>query len=157
MPGGMKPLAGLVAVLLIVAACATPSPTPSPTSTPTVSPTRGLAPTPAPSPQVSCGDFPSGDCQAAAAAALTVAGSHGTAIRIELGLGIYCPSGPAFERTTCPAGVAPPAIGGVWIGHALVTFAGSSGQGFVNVAKEGETIRGMLTGLATPPPSSSPS
>ena len=162
--GGMKPLVGLIATLLIVAACATPSPTPSPSSTANVSPTVVPTPTPDPSSQVSCGDFPTGDCEAAIAAVLMlneellVAGSHRTAIRIELGRGIYCPLGPAFETTTCPAGAMPPAIGGVWIGHALVTYAGTSFQGFVDVAKDGQTIRGTITGVATPPPpTSSPS
>ena len=146
-----RPLA-LVAALLLFSACATPAPTPSPTPIPTLTPTA-TAPTPLPSPAISCGDLAAADCAAASTAVLTLTASKGTAIRVELGGGVFCRN-PAllFADTTCPAGAGPPAGGGRWIGHALVTFAGSAAQAYVNVAKNGQAFSGALIAVATPPP-----
>jgi hypothetical protein len=142
----MGPVAALLAGLLAVSACAMPVPTPGPTST--------LQPTQIPSPTVSCGDLAVTDCPAAAAAALTSAASrNGTPIRVDLGRGVWCPTpGLLFADTMCPGGSLPPPEGGQWIGHALVTFAGSPAQGYINIAKNGQTVRGEFITLATPPP-----
>jgi hypothetical protein len=57
-----------------------------------------------------------------------------------------------FADSTCPAGSLPPPEGGAWIGHALVTFAGSPAQAYINIAKNGSAVRGAFIDVATPPP-----
>jgi hypothetical protein len=103
---------------------------------------------------VACGDLAAVDCPAAASAVLVLAsGRNGLATQGDLGRGVWCPtSGLLFANTICPGGAMPPPKGGQWIGHALVTFAGSPAQAYVNVAKNGQAIRGMFIALATPPP-----
>jgi hypothetical protein len=39
----------------------------------------------------------------------------------------------------------------------LIFFAGSSEQGYVNIAKSGQTVGAHLIAIATPQPSASPS
>jgi len=46
----------------------------------------------------------------------------------------------------------PPPEGGQWIGHALITFVGSAQQAYINITQQGQTFRGDLIALATPPP-----
>ena len=105
----MKSPLALVAALLLFSACATPTPTPSPTATPAPSPTATPAPTPPPSPAISCGGLAAADCSAASAAVLTLTASMGTAIRVELGSGEFCPTpGLLFADTSCPGGAFPP-------------------------------------------------
>lgn len=115
----------------------------------TTSPTA----TPPPSPAVVCGDLSPKDCRAGASAALSAAqGRGGSPIRVELGRGVWCPTpGLLFVDTTCPGGGLPPAGGGQWIGHALITFGGSQAQAYINLAKNGEAITGAFVALATPP------
>ncbi len=103
---------------------------------------------------VSCGDLAAADCPAAIAAALTVAaGRNGAVVQVDLGRGVWCPTpGLLFANTTCPGGSLPPPEGGQWIGHALVTFSGSVAQAYINIAKNGQAVRGEFIALATPPP-----
>jgi len=109
---------------------------------------------------VTCGDLAPADCAFAANAALqaviglhALAGTRGVPIRVDLGRGVFCPTpGLLFENTTCPAGGMPPPEGGQWIGHALVTFAGSAAQGYLNIAKNGSSFYAALIAVATPPP-----
>lgn len=110
---------------------------------------------PRPSPVLLCGDLAAGDCEAAlsAASSVALASNNGVVVRIELGRGVWCPTpGLLFAGTSCPAGGLPPPGGGHWIGHALVTFADSATQAYINIAKNGQAIRGELIALATPPP-----
>ena len=93
-------------------------------------------------------------CSAATTAVLlAVAGKNGTVLSIELDRGVFCPTpGLLFAGTTCPGGSLPPPEGGQWIGSALVTFAGSPAQAYLNVARDGGTYRGDLIALTTAPP-----
>jgi len=145
---------------LAVAACG-PTPIPSPTVVsplPSASPSKPTQPpTPAASPVVACGDMASADCQQAVQTVLatiaTQAKTHGSVTRVDLGRGVFCPTpGLLFENTTCPAGSLPPPQGGQWIGHALVSFAGTPEQGYLNVGNNGATYFCALIDVATPPP-----
>jgi hypothetical protein len=155
----MKTLAAVV-LCVLVAACATPVPsafTP-PLPTPTAASSATESPTSSPMvvvpPVLTCGDLAIADCLAAESAILAqAAGQYGRPTRVELGRGVWCPTpGLLFKDTTCPAGGMPPPDGGQWIGHGLVTFAGSPAQAYLNVAKNDQIIRGTLVALATPPP-----
>jgi hypothetical protein len=108
------------------------------------------AASPVPVPTISCGDLGAADCSDAATAALRAAAAHGTAIRVELGRGIYC-GNPAllFGGTTCPQA---PEEAGRWVGHALVTFAESSAQAYLNIVKSGRRVPADFITLATPQP-----
>jgi hypothetical protein len=122
---------GWLAFLTLIAACASP----------------------APSPNVLCRDFAEPDCDPAATAARSAAAGNGIVTRVDVSSGIECPTpGLLFQLTTCPAGSLPPPEGGEWIGHAVVTFAGTSAQAHVNLAKHDEAIEGYLIAVATPPP-----
>ena len=125
----------ILGALLVAIACAAPSPSLAPTS-------------------IICGDLAAVDCPDATSAALTAAaGRNGVVVRIELGGGVWCPTpGLLFANTTCPGGALPPAEGGQWIGHALVTFAGSTAQAYINIAKNDQAVRGEFIALATPRP-----
>ena len=66
-------------------------------------------------------------------------------------------AGLLLANTTCPAGGLPPSSGGSWIGNAIVSFAGSTEQAYLNLAKDQSGVRAVLIALATPPPTASPS
>jgi hypothetical protein len=119
---------------------------PGPTATPT--------PTSVPGVLVRCGDLAATDCPAATSAALKLAAvGKDPVIRVELGRGVWCPTpGLLFAKTSCPGGSLPPPEGGQWIGHALVTFSGTPAQAYINIAKNGQTVRGEIIALATQPP-----
>ena len=138
----MKPVLAVLAVLLTASACAEPGPTPSSTSTRI------------PGPAVACGDLAAATCLASVSAALTVvANADHPVSRVELGRGAWCPTpGLLFIITSCPPLGMPPPEGGQWIGHALITFAGSAQQAYINLTQQGQTLRGDLIALATPPP-----
>jgi hypothetical protein len=102
-------------------------------------------------PTVDCGDLETAECEAAVAAAAREVRDVGRITLIELGRGRICPLGP-FTTTTCPAGALPPADGGEWLGFAVVTFAGTTEQAYLNVAKDGMQVRGVMVALATPEP-----
>lgn len=106
---------------------------------------------------VSCGDLPSDPCTAARQVILAAVAGKGSAIQIELGRGVFCPTpGLLFRDTTCPGGAIPPASGGQWIGHAVVTFAGSSAQAYLNLAEDDAGVHAVLIAIARPPPSVRP-
>lgn len=122
---------------------------------------NAVTPSPAPvaSPAVTCGDLAAADCAGASIAALTASttfvGRTNPVIRVDLGRGVWCPTpGLLFADTTCPDAALPPPGGGQWIGHALVTFAGSPDQAYINIARNGAAVRGVVITLATPPPAS---
>jgi hypothetical protein len=93
------------------------------------------------------------DCQAGASAALDAVSRNPTAVRVDLDRGVYCPTpGLLFAVTGCPAGALPPPGGGEWIGHALVTFFGSTNQTYLNIAKNGQVVSAVQITSATPPP-----
>ena len=111
---------------IAVGTLAQPSlPTPTAASSATESPTS--SPTVVVPPVLTCGDLAIADCLATESAILAqAAGQYGRPTRVELGRGVWCPTpGLLFKDTTCPAGGMPPPDGGQWIGHGLVTFAGS--------------------------------
>ena len=110
-------------------------------------------------PDVECGDIAPVDCADAARAALAATRTlPGVPIRVELGPGVYCPTpGLLFANTSRPGGGFPPPKGGRWIGHALVTFALSARQAYLNIADEPTGLRAELITTATPPPSTGPS
>lgn len=120
------------------------------------SPTPSVAPS---TPDIECGDVAPARCADAARLALAATRIQpGVPIRVELGRGVYCPTpGLLFANTSCPGGGMPPAGGGQWIGHALVTFARSPRQGYLNIADEPTGLRVVLIATATPPPSAGPS
>ena len=155
----MKRTLTVVAVLLAVAGCASPSitavslPTP-PSASPAQVPTA--PPTPAPSPIVSCGGLAPADCSAAATATLSaLAGRSGTVTRVELDRGVFCPTpGLLLAGTTCPGGSMPAPDGGEWIGAALVSYSGVPAQAYLDVERNAGTISAVFIALATPPPAS---
>jgi hypothetical protein len=109
-------------------------------------------------PDVGCGDIGAACADAARAALVATRRLPGVPIRVQLGRGVYCPTpGLLFANTSCPGGGLPPAAGGEWIGHALVTFALSPRQGYLNLADEPTGLRAVLIATATPPPSAGPS
>lgn len=125
-------------------------------------PPRTESPTPSAArstPDVECADIAPATCTDAARAVLVATRTFpGVPIRVQLGRGVYCPTpGLLFANTSCPGGGLPPAGGGEWIGHALVTFALSPRQGYLNIADEPTGIRAVLIATATPPPSAGPS
>jgi hypothetical protein len=131
----------VIAIGLLAAACAAPSPSAT------------ASPTAVPSPVVSCGDLPVADCSDAAAAALATAAAHGTPVRVEVGRGVFC-SDPdrLFGMTTC---LQLPPAGGRWVGHAVVTFAESPAQAYMNIVQSGRRVGADFIALATPQPSAS--
>jgi hypothetical protein len=155
----MKQLASVV-LCLLVTGCATPVPPSIAPSLPTSSAASSAVASPGSSltlvvpPVLTCGDLAIADCLAAESAILDqVTGQYGYATRVELGRGVWCPTpGLLFKDTTCPGGAMPPPNGGQWIGHGLVTFVDSAAQAYVNIAKDGQTIRGTFIVLATAPP-----
>jgi hypothetical protein len=149
---------GSLAIAVVIAGCtSTIVPTAGPASFSTPGPTAPPAATPIATPDVSC-DLAPADCSAALAATLSAAaGLNGQVIRVELSRGVVCPTpGLLFADTTCPAGGMPPPEGGQWIGNARVSFAGSSAQAYMNIAKHGQAVRPAFIDLATPPPSATP-
>jgi len=153
----MKTLAAVV-LCVLVAACASPVPssfTPSlPTPTAASSAAQPSSSLTVVVPAVlTCGDLTIDDCRDAGSVVLATAERYGKATQVELGGGVWCPTpGLLFANTNCPGGAVGPPDGGQWIGHGLVTFAGSAAQAYVNVAKNGQTIRARFIALATPPP-----
>jgi hypothetical protein len=107
------------------------------------------------SPSLSCTELAIPDCAAAASATLeSLTGDPGVPTMIEAGGGVWCPTpGLLFDKTSCPAGGLPPADGGQWIGHALVTFRDSWAQAYLNIARSGTVVHVKSIALATPPPS----
>jgi hypothetical protein len=106
-------------------------------------------------PGLSCAGLPIADCAAAAIAVLgSISTDQGFPTAIEIGAGIWCPTpGLLFADTSCPAGGLPPAEGGQWIGYALVTFADTSAQAYLNIARSGLVVHATAVAMATPPPS----
>jgi hypothetical protein len=146
----MRAVIALVALALVVTACVSPSPSatqfPSPTPVPAV--TRRL---------VFCGDLGAGECADAAEAALATAAlwPSSNPVRIDLGRGVFCANAELLlQATTC---LQHPREGERWIGHALVTFADSSAQAYMNIVQSGRRIGAEFIALATPRPSPSPS
>lgn len=113
---------------------------------------------PVPTPTVACGGLRAADCQVGVQAALAaVAGQATPAIHVELYTGVFCPTpGLLFADTTCPAGGLPPSDEGQWVGSALVSFAGSPQQAYINLEKDTNTVRALLIAIATAPPSTPP-
>jgi hypothetical protein len=109
-----------------------------------------------PPPHLSCTDILDPDCGAIEGAVLeTLTADDGVAMDIDVGGGVWCPTpGLLFENTTCPGGALPPPEGGQWIGYALVTFADSEAQLYVNISRSGTVVRAKTIALATPPPGS---
>ena len=102
---------------------------------------------------VDCGDLAPDLCGAAAEAVAATVLRQGAVIHVELGRGVWCPTpGLLFANTTCPGGGLPPAAGGQWIGHGLVTFAGLPALAYVNLARDAGGVHGTLIAIATPPP-----
>jgi len=82
----------------------------------------------------------------------------GHPVRVELGSGIFCPdAAQLFLGGSCPGGALFPPGGGETIGSALVTFAGSTKQAYINLARDAIGVHAYLVAVASPPPTSSPS
>jgi hypothetical protein len=119
-------------------------------------PSRGWPADNASSPSLSCVDeLPIPDCAAAASAVFdSLSLNDGMPVAIEVGRGVWCPTpGLLFDNTGCPAGGLPPADGGDWIGHALVTFGNSPLQAYLNISRSGSVVQTTSVAHATPPPS----
>ncbi len=130
------------AALLILAACAAPAP----------SQEHSSSRSPNASPTFACGGLATADCRAAESAALNAVSGNGTATHIDLGGGVFCTQrGQLFGD--CP-GIGPAPEGGDWIGNAVVTFAGSPVQAYLNIAKNGQTVTATMITQATPQPTS---
>jgi hypothetical protein len=151
----MRRVALLFAFCVAVSACAGPRPpTGSPAPSETKTPGPPPATTPLPSLVIACGDLPAAECRDAARAALAaVAGQSATPTRVELSSGLLC-EGFLFSDMPCRQAVPP---GGQLIGGAVVSFAGSSSQGYMNLAKDASSVHALFTVIATPPPAASPS
>ncbi len=112
-------------------------------------------PTIAPSPTTECGDMAAADCAASFMAVMALPDLAGRQILdVTLGRGTWCPSPNAdiFSNRTCPGGGLPPLEGGSWIGHAVVTLAGSPLRGYLNISAEGPDFAVSVVVFATPPP-----
>jgi len=166
----MRLLACTVLSVLLVACAA---PTPTVTTLPSASPV-GLTGIPAPtaSVRIEClaGTYPppplppppgyvgENFCTQAlpvVLAALTAKGGVPTVVVFASGL--YCPTpGALFRDSSCPGGGIPPTPGGQWLGHALVSFAGTATQAYLNLWAypiSGSTVTAQLIAIASPPSS----
>jgi SecDF, P1 head subdomain len=135
------------------AGCPSLAPTPAGSASP--------SPTPVASATVACGGLAAEDCPAAAQAALAaVAGQAMTPTRVELGSGVFCPTpdfdGRPIPNTSCPSTVVAPPSGATWIGHAVVSFATSSDQAYIDLAKDPSGIKAVLVAIGPPPPTPLP-
>lgn len=134
----------ILVMAVIVAACGSP---PSRSGQPAESGGRV-------GPVVDCGDIGSGNCEAAAQAALRVVAGRGSVLRVELGGGVLCRIPDfLFEKTSCPGGPLGAPAGGSWIGHAVVTFWAQERRAYMDVARTGSAFTATLITFATPPPS----
>ena len=160
---------------LALAACMAPSPSPTIlASAPPVGPTT--TPAPSASVLVECLDatypppprspppgYVGGNfCTIALPVVLAaLAGQPGVPILVVFDAGIYCPTpGLLFPGTSCPGGSIPPSPGGQSLGHALVSFAGTSMQAYLNLWAypiSGAAVTAQLIAVASAPPSSMPS
>jgi hypothetical protein len=107
-----------------------------------------------PAPGASSGAF----CDRAYVAVVTaLAGQGGAPTMVVFDRGVYCPTpGLLFAQTTCPGGAIPPSPGGQTAGHALVSFAGTAKQAYLNLWWYGPTLTADLIAIATPPASPTP-
>jgi len=160
---------------LALAACMAPSPSPTilasaPPAGPTTTPAPSASvliecldatnppPPRSPPPGYVGGNF----CTIALPVVLAaLAGQPGVPIMVVFDAGIYCPTpGLLFPGTSCPGGGIPPSPGGQSLGHALVSFAGTSVQAYLNLwgyPISGATVTAQLIAVASAPPSSTPS
>jgi hypothetical protein len=92
-----------------------------------------------------------------------VAGHGGVPTTVVFDMGAYCPTpGSLRLETTCPGGAFPPSPGGQSLGHALVSFAGTGEQAYLNLWAypiSRTTVTAELIGITVPvfAPSPSPS
>ncbi len=167
----MRALAvGLLGVAL--AACTSPNITTSPGPTQTTTPTATVTGTPGPGASVliECLDatyppplpspppgYVGGNfCTMAwPVVVAAIAGQSGVPTMVVFDRGIYCPTpGLLFSGTTCPGGGIPPSPGAQSLGHALVSFAGTTEQAYLNLWEypiSGSTVTAQLIAIASPP------
>jgi hypothetical protein len=137
----------VIALALVLSGCGSPQTTATAADASSRAPDAGTT--------FDCGDLAQAVCGQVAEAAVSSVLRQGPIIHVELGRGVWCPTpGLLFANTTCPGGALAPAGGGQWIGHARITFAGSSAQAYVNVAQDATSVHAALVALATPPPQS---
>lgn len=114
-------------------------------------------PPPSPSPGYVGGNFCTNAWPAVLAA---LEGQGGVPTMVVFASGLYCPlPGMLFPGITCPGGGIPPSPGGQSLGHAVVSFAGTADQAYLNVWQDplsGLHMTAQLIGIASPPPSQSP-
>ena len=113
------------------------------TGQPSAPPSAGLS--------VSCGDFPSGGCDAASEAVVKAVAGLAPVVKVELGRGILCPIPDLVqETTTCPRANLDAPGGGTWVGHAVVAFWNQDRRGFLNVSQLDTSFSAVLITVALP-------